>query len=68
MMVQQGHRYELASGGDVLALKSGAGFVNVARIQPDQPYPLGPAFSVLARELEPLPMRYFHGTIPEARG
>lgn len=66
MSIRQGHRYECWMG-DVLALESApAGeVVKVAVIDQSQPYPLGRMDYALADELEPLPMRYFHGQVPK---
>ncbi len=58
---KQGHRYKL-QGVDVLALESGE-VVRVARIEPEQLWPLGEVRTVSARDLDPVPMRYFHGEI-----
>lgn len=64
-MIHQGHKYRC---GDlsVLALESakGAEPVKVAVIHGNQPYPLGHAEYVIADELTPLPMRYFHDQVP----
>ena len=64
-MIQQGHKY-LCHLGSVLALESadGAEPVKVAAINYGQPYPLGPAEIVIADELTPMPMRYFHDQVP----
>ena len=69
MMVQQGHRYRCWLG-EVLALASAepGDVAWVARIDDRQPYNLGARQVVEADELEAMPMRYFHGAIPEARG
>lgn len=62
MTAQQGHRYRLGAL-DVLALSSGARPL-VARIIPDQFWPLGRPFHVDAEDLTPQPMKYFHGDMP----
>lgn len=62
MNAQQGHRYSLGAT-DVLALSSGPR-PRVARIIPDQFWPLSHPFNVDAEDLKPLPMVYFHGQTP----
>lgn len=64
-MIQQGHRYGCWMG-DVLALESANSgeIARVALIDKSQPYPLGRADWILADDLDPLPMRYFHDQVP----
>lgn len=62
MNAQQGHRYRLGAL-DVLALSSGQR-PRVARINPEQFWPLGHPFNVDADDLKPQPMKYFHGEVP----
>lgn len=59
----QGHRYRYGTK-DVLAMQSGV-VVVVRPINEAEPYPLGEQITVKASWLQPLPMRYFHGAIPE---
>lgn len=58
---RQGHAY-LHHGVKVIAMASGER-VLVRAIDPGTPW-LGPAYQVLASELERLPMAYFHGETP----
>jgi len=58
---QQGHRY-LWCGDAVLALESGPR-VRVAVLDAGQPW-LGAQYVIDAADLTPLPMRYFHGSLP----
>ena len=59
-VAKQGHRYSMGAV-EVLALASGSGMVLVAEIDESHPWPLGTPFKTDAAELQPLPMRYFHG-------
>ena len=57
---QQGHAYEY-EGVRVLAMESGTR-IDVAIIH--DPW-LGQRMTVDAKDLEPLPMAYFHGQVPQ---
>lgn len=61
---QQGHRYRWCNLYDVLALEAGRGWVRVALLTPGQPW-LGPQHIDDAADMTPLPMRYFHGEVPQ---
>jgi hypothetical protein len=62
---QQGHRYRLYWGGDVLAMESGE-LVNVREIvKTPEGESLMPPMRVCTVWLEPLPMSYFHGDLPK---
>lgn len=58
----QGHRYRLGDI-DVLAMQSGH-VVTVREIDHGEAYPLGPAITVKASWLQPLPMVYFKNEVP----
>lgn len=63
---QQGHRYvinNLCGAVYVIAMESGK-TIRVRPIMETEHWgiDLGPAFTISANMLEPLPMRYFHGT------
>ena len=62
MIAQQGHRYLWCGVDEVLALESGS-CVRVALIDPDQLW-FEVRYNADASDLEPLPMRYFHGEVP----
>lgn len=58
----QGHKYELGDS-EVIAMQSGV-VVTVREIDRREAYPLGPAITVKASWLKPLPMRYFGNEVP----
>jgi hypothetical protein len=63
-VIKQGHKYDYA-GRTVLAMESKAeGVVRVRPIEPTECYPLGREWNVIAFDLKPLPMRYFHDQVP----
>lgn len=59
----QGHRYQYGET-EVMAMESGV-VVVVQEIDPSQPYPLTRKWTVKASWLQPLPLRYLHGGVPE---
>ena len=59
---KQGHKYKYGTI-EVIAMHSGS-VVEVRPILKDQAYPLGGSIVVKASWLQPLPMSYFHGEIP----
>ena len=59
----QGHRYRLGDR-EVLSMESGH-VVVVREINHADPYPLGSPITVKASWLQPMPMVYFHGQVPE---
>lgn len=64
----QGHRYRMRGGVfkgyDVLCMRGGASpLVSLIFDHGEWPFPSKPFAATLA-ELEPLPMRYFHGEVP----
>ena len=59
----QGHRYRLGDR-EVLSMESGL-VVAVREIDHTEPYPLSKPIIVKASWLQPLPMAYFHGQVPE---
>lgn len=61
---RQGHRYQLGDR-EVLAMESGV-VVSVRAIEAGEPYPLGKPIVVKASWLQPLPMRFCHGDVPNA--
>lgn len=63
MIARQGHKYEL-DGVEVLALSSGPR-PRIAAIVRDRLWPLDEPVEVDADELQPLPMAYFHGSVPK---
>lgn len=60
---QQGHRYLWCGVDEVLALESGPR-VTVALLEPQNPW-FEARYVVDAVDLTPLPMRYFHGEVPQ---
>lgn len=60
----QGHRYRLGSR-DVLAMQSGVIAVEVRELTGDYAAPLGRREVVKSSWLEPAPMSYFSGEVPE---
>lgn len=67
-VAQQGHRYRLHAGQhagrDVLAVTAGPSpLVALLFDAGEWPFPSAP-FEVLARDLEPMPMVYYHGEVP----
>lgn len=64
----QGHRYRMKGGAfkgrDVLCIVGGTSpLVSLIFDDGEWPFPSKPFAACLA-ELEPLPMRYFHGEVP----
>lgn len=59
---QQGHLYQ-HGGSRVIAMESGRS-VRVRSLDDSAPLGIGPAYSVRAEWLTPLPMRYFRGEVP----
>ena len=60
---RQGHKYQL---GDREVISMGTGVVvHVRPIDHNEPYPLGAAITVKASWLQPLPMKYHGGDVPQ---
>ena len=62
-IAQQGHKYQLGDK-QVLSMQTGT-VIEVRNIDCAEPYPLGPAITVQASWLTPLPMVYYGGEVPK---
>lgn len=63
----QGHRYRMAAGilkGKEVICVQGGDQPRVCVITDFQPWPLMRSVAVSVADLEPQPMRYFHGEVP----